>query len=136
MTDQYAKLVNKQLEQEAKRTARGSRRKRTPQRRNRRSYSEPDSDDEAFESNNRGAESNNRGSRPRAHGMPAFVNLDSDDEYADNPILINRNLASDSAALQTSENDEVKVVVKFGFKLDEYMLRPVSASTCGNCKLE
>lgn len=58
--------------------------------------------------------------------MPAFVNLDSDDEYAETPISITRNLASASTALQTTENDEMKVVVKFGLTLEDYMLRPVS----------
>lgn len=57
--------------------------------------------------------------------MPNFVNLDSDDEYAEAPISINRNLVSDSAALQASENEEMKVAVKFGLTVEDYMLRPV-----------
>lgn len=76
------------------------------------------SDEDTFESNRRPP--------PRAT-MPAFVNLDSDDEYAQTPISINRNLASASTALQTSENDEMRVAVKFGTDpLEDYMLRPVS----------
>lgn len=58
--------------------------------------------------------------------MPAFVNLDSDDEYADTPIMINRDLSANQIALQTSENEEVKVLVKFGTKVENYQLRPVS----------
>lgn len=91
-----------------------ARQKRAVQRRHR-TYDS--SDEDTFESNRRPS--------PRAT-MPAFVNLDSDDEYAQTPISIKRNLASVSTGLQTSENDEMRVDVKFGTKLDIYMLRPVS----------
>lgn len=57
--------------------------------------------------------------------MPNYVNLDSDDEYAEAPIAINRNLGGDSTALEVSENDEMKVAVKFGPTVEDYMLRPV-----------
>lgn len=98
------------VEKPKKRTTQNSRRIR------RRVHRGSSSDDEISESQYRG---------PPAP-LPAFVNLDSDDEYADAPNSITRNLASDQAALMSSENDEVKVVVKFGAKLEDYMLRPVS----------
>lgn len=97
-----------------KRSTRSSRQTRSRQQREYNS----DSDDDAFETDQR--------SKRAREPLPAYVNLDSDDEYAETPISINRNLASDSTALQTSENDEMKVVVKFCTKLEEYMLRPVS----------
>lgn len=93
--------------------AKSSRQKRVPRRCH---HTIDSSDDDTFESNRR---------PPPRPTMPAYVNLDSDDEYAETPISITRNLATASAPLQTSENDEMRVLVKFGSQLDEYMMRPV-----------
>lgn len=92
-------------------TTRKHQRKRPPPRQY---YSS--SDDDMFESD-----------RQAGATMPAIVNLDSDDENAGMPISINRNFASELTALPMTENEEIKMIVKFGLELDEYMLRPVSS---------
>lgn len=62
--------------------------------------------------------------------MPAYINLDSEDEFGNKPIAINRNLASDSTALQSTDNEEIKVAVKYGLRLNYHMMRPVRETIC------